>query len=150
MDHEILKRLYKYCAYQDRCISEVKKKLRDWEVPSEAWESFIAHLEDERFLDEKRYTHSFVRGKFFIKKWGKQKIRQALKQKQIPSHLIDQVMKTEIKPENYSQMLFKLIDQKREQYSNLEEQAKKEKIFRFLMQKGYEYASVRQAWAEYS
>ncbi|MEZ4847090.1 MAG: regulatory protein RecX [Bacteroidia bacterium] len=148
MDHEILKRLYKYCAYQDRCKSEVQQKLSEWDSPSEDWDLYLTHLEKERFLDENRYTHSFVRGKFFIKKWGKQKIKQALRRKSIPNSLIEETINQEIDAETYSATLQKLVQQKLTQYHNLDEQTQKEKIFRFLMQKGFEYAEIQNAWED--
>lgn len=146
MDTEILKRIYKYCAYQDRSTSEVRKKLTEWEVDSEEQELIIIHLEAERFLDEARFAHSFARGKFNVKKWGRNKIRHELKLRQVPAQIIEKAIREEITDEDYLEAAQKLTHQKRKQFGKESELKQKEKIFRFLVQKGYEWDVIREAW----
>jgi regulatory protein len=73
LDANIQGKIMKYCAYQDRSISEVIDKLYKLEVWKEEHDKYINYLIDNLFLDEIRFTTSFVRGKFRIKHWGKQK-----------------------------------------------------------------------------
>ena len=47
----------------------------------EAIDLLIIELIQFNFLNEERYARSFARGKFRIKKWGKLKIRMALKKR---------------------------------------------------------------------
>lgn len=138
MEAEILKKIYQYCAYQDRSIGEVIKKLTEWEVSAEDQEKLIVHLEAEKFLNEERYVRSFVRGKFFYKNWGRNKIRHELRLKKISPALVQKVMDAEIDPETYEQTLQKLIGQKRQQHRTDSPEKQNEKIFRFLLQKGFE------------
>ncbi|MEL6672568.1 MAG: regulatory protein RecX [Bacteroidota bacterium] len=135
---EILTKIYKYCAYQDRCYQEVIRKLRELELPEEDEEAMIEHLEAERFLDQQRFAHSFARGKFTIKRWGKHKIRHALRQKGLKPLEIEAAIAGEISDEAYYQSMHYLVEQKIRQYQGLTILERNQKIGRFLTQKGYE------------
>jgi regulatory protein len=62
-----------YCAYQERCHTEVEQKLRTMKMDSEEIDEIIAHLIGSNFLT-KRFACSFARGKHRIKQWGKIRI----------------------------------------------------------------------------
>src|SRR5690554_3675120 len=76
---EALKRMENYCAYQERCHKEVEEKLVEMRLIPEAKEKIILHLIENNFLNETRFALAFARGKFRIKKWGKQRISRELK-----------------------------------------------------------------------
>ncbi len=82
------KKLEYYCAYQERCKQDVKNKLISMNVSSHHIESIIQHLLDNDFLNEERFAKAFCRGKFRIKKWGRQRIKRELKGKYITGHNI--------------------------------------------------------------
>ncbi len=63
-------KIQRFCAYQDRCHSEVRSKLLDMGVYGDTLEELMADLITERFLDEERFARSFAGGKFRIKHWG--------------------------------------------------------------------------------
>ena len=83
---DALKRMQRYCAYQDRCHSEVRSKLLDLGVYGDTLEEIMAELIIERFLDEERFARSYVRGKFRLKKWGRVRIKQELKLRKISAY----------------------------------------------------------------
>ncbi|HTB06161.1 MAG TPA: RecX family transcriptional regulator, partial [Bacteroidia bacterium] len=68
-------RLGKYCAYTERTLDEVNKKLKELEVSEEDAKIVIERLTKQGFINEKRFAESFARGKFRIKKWGKRRIK---------------------------------------------------------------------------
>lgn len=142
---EILNKLYRYCAYQERCKSELLKKMKDLEVDPEAFESILAHLEDERFWDEDRFAKIFTRSKFFHKRWGRQKIRAHLQQKQVPKQLIASAFQTEIDSGQYLATLLRLITKRMGAESGVLGIKEKDKLHRFLYQKGYEWDMIREA-----
>ena len=73
------KKLEYYCAYQERCHKEVIAKLRTLGMIPSVIDKIISELIKANYLNETRFTQSFVRGKFRIKKWGKNRILQELK-----------------------------------------------------------------------
>jgi len=130
-------KLEHYCAYQERCHSEVKQKLWTLGFWGDWAESVIEHLIDENFLDEERYVCSFVRSKFKYKKWGRRKILMKLKQKRISQRLIDHGFK-EIDEEEYLQTLDVLIEKKRKVIREENPFKRNQKLANYLIQKGYE------------
>src|SRR5690606_33204528 len=91
---EALTKLEQYCAYQERCHKEVLQKLQSMRMIPEAIEQIVVHLMQNNYLNEERYAKAFVSGKFRIKKWGKYRMTQELKQKDIGKPLITMALQT--------------------------------------------------------
>ena len=65
----------KYCSLQERCVSDVKKKIDKFLVSKNDKLQIINSLTIEKYIDEERFAISYCKGKFNIKKWRKQKIK---------------------------------------------------------------------------
>lgn len=126
-----------YCAYQERCFSEVEKKMETFELSEEENQEIIDWLVADKFLDEERYAASFVRGKFNHKKWGKNKIKTALRQKGIPNSLITNSLK-EIAAEDYYETILSLLKKKNQLLSETDSHKRKHKLYNYALSKGYE------------
>lgn len=137
MDAKIISRIERYCAYQERCKSEVITKMIDLGLTSNQRMGLLIRLEEEGFLNEERFVYHFVRGKFNLKKWGKNKIKAHLLAKNLPELLIDQHLKI-LEDEKYLEQISSLIDQKWERIKESNLYVKKDKIYKFLLNKGYE------------
>ncbi|WP_456376950.1 regulatory protein RecX [Lutibacter sp.] len=134
---EATKALEHFCAYQERCHKEVEKKLYDLKMIPEAKEQIILHLLQHNFLNEERFAKAFVRGKFSIKKWGKIKIVNALKFKNISPYNIKSALQ-EINDEEYVNTLQKIAEKKLALLKEPNVYKKKNKLITFLMSKGFE------------
>ena len=86
--NEAIEKMKKYCAYQERSQSEVRQKLYSYELSNNEIENILCVLIEQNFINEERFAKTFARGKFRQKKWGKVKIKQHLKQKQISDYCI--------------------------------------------------------------
>ena len=126
-----------YCAYQERCVFEMKKKLLDWNVKPEVADKIIVMLEKENYLDEERFARVFTGGKFRIKKWGKNKIISELRMRKLPE-LIIQIGLDEINEYEYLKTLKQIIGKKRAEFSDPDSFENRNKIYRFVVSKGYE------------
>ena len=62
-----------FCAYQERCDQDVRKKLRSWNMDQEHTEILISDLISNRYLNEERFAEAYVSGKVNIKRWGRKK-----------------------------------------------------------------------------
>lgn len=135
---QIKEKLAHFCVYQDRCHWEVEQKMREFHLIPEARDLILIELIQENFLNEERFARSFVRGRFNQKKWGRNKIRQALKQRRIPEKLIELAM-DEIDEDDYLALLEELFYKKQHELSHEREGMKKQtKIRNFLLQRGFE------------
>ncbi|WP_370513740.1 regulatory protein RecX [Apibacter sp. B2912] len=146
---QIKKRLADYCVYQDRSHYEVEQKLKELRTLNEDERGeILIWLIQNNFLNEERFSKSYARGKFYQKKWGKIKIMQGLKQKRIPTNLIDKGIE-EINEEDYKSTLMELTEKKWNILRESEVYLKKKKIYNYLLQKGYEYNLINEILKNY-
>ena len=138
---EAILKLMQFCAYRDRSQKEVEDKLKEMRMIPAAQEQIITHLMQEDFLNEERFARSFVRGKFRIKKWGRIKIKQELKFREISSPIVKLAL-TEIEEKDYRQTLYTLAEKKLNLIKEPNSLKKKKKLGDYLVQKGYESALV--------
>ncbi|UZO82075.1 RecX family transcriptional regulator [Aquimarina sp. ERC-38] len=138
---EALKKMEHYCAYQERCHKEVAQKMQTWNLIPEAKEKILLHLMQENYLNEERFARSFARGKFRIKKWGKQRIVKELKFKQISDFNIKTALK-EISEQEYTQTFYELVDRFVERNQSLEPSKLKTKLISYLQYRGWESSLI--------
>ena len=134
---EIEGKLQYYCSYQDRCHKEVKAKLKSFKISSEELNEIVSNLIKENYLNESRFSKSFVRGKFNIKNWGRVRIINELKLRNISIYNINLGLK-EIDDQDYINKLEDIFNKKLSSLSNLNSNLKKKKIISYLLYKGWE------------
>ncbi|MEP2058333.1 regulatory protein RecX [Maribacter litoralis] len=134
---EATKKIESYCAYQDRCHKEVVSKLKDMGMIPLAIDTIIAQLIEDRFLNEERFAKSFARGKFKIKKWGKNRIVRELKFRDISKYNITTALK-EIEPEVYLTTLDNLAKKRLDQITETNTQKRRKKLADYLLYRGWE------------
>lgn len=137
-------KLMQYCAYRDRSQKEVEEKLLEMRMIPQAREEIIIKLMQEDFLNEERFARSFVRGKFRIKKWGKKKIKQELKFREISTPIINLAM-TEIDEKEYVKTVYQLAEKKLNLLKEPNNFKRRKKLADYLLQKGYEAGLVYEA-----
>ena len=122
-------------------------KLKSWGLIQEAIDLLIIELIQFNFLNEERYARSYARGKFRIKKWGKIKIRMALKKREVYFKCIDLAM-LEIDDKTYLNTLKELIQKKNDVLKETNSYKRKMKLIRYLVTRGYEYDLIHDALVE--
>ncbi len=134
---KILLKVAGFCAYQERCISDVKRKLNSLGVTGDDALKMIEQLKKERFIDEKRYAAFFVSGKFKNNGWGRIKIENALRAKGIDEKDIREAMYF-IPEEAYLTKLKLLITKKSRELKEDNFAKRKQKLVNFALGRGYE------------
>ena len=134
---DALKKLQRYCAYQDRCHQEVRTKLLNLGIYGDELEEIIVELISDNFLNEERFARSFARGKFRIKNWGRNRITQELKKKRISEYCIKKAME-EIEEDEYLEKLQMVLFKKSEQLSEPDPWKKRTKLAQHAIRKGFE------------
>jgi len=127
----------KYCAYQERCHSEVRNKLLEIGMRGDELEEVIVRLIEENFLNEERFAQTFARGKFRLKKWGRMKIKQELEKKKVSAYCIKKGME-EIDTNRYHEVLNDLIESKLKTIKDKNMYTRKSKAAKYVISKGYE------------
>lgn len=141
---EAKKKIYRYCAYQERCHHEVKNKLYKLGLRTNHVNQLIAHLIAEGFLNEERYARTFARGKYRLKKWGRLKIIRALEARGLTSNCIRFGL-TEIDEADYQTTLKDLVKKKIGQYTTDNPFSLRDKVAKAVILKGFEPERV---WEE--
>ena len=134
---EIQKKMEYYCAYQERCYKEVDEKLFSLSVSQTEKEQIITYLIENNFINEERFAQSFVRGKHNYKFWGKKRIINELKFRNISSRNIQTALK-EIPETTYLHNFHALAEKNWEAIAAPKGQKKNKKFVDFLLRKGYE------------
>ena len=141
---QALQKLKHYCAYQERSHLEVKEKLYSLGQRKQEVDMVIAQLIEEGYLNEERFAIQFAGGKFRMKQWGRKKIMQALKEKQVSPYCIKMAL-AQIDDEEYMETLNKQASKK---WQSLKGEKnifiKKRKLQDYLLQKGFEYELVKE------
>jgi regulatory protein len=145
---DALKKLQHFCAYQDRCHSEVRTKLIELGVYGDTLEEVMAELIIERFLDEERFARSYCRGKFNMKKWGRMRIRRELKFRKISDYCIKKGL-SEIDEEAYRTTLQDILEKKQKDYRRkYDDYSSRQKAAQYAMGRGYESALIWEILSE--
>ncbi len=134
---QTLQKLKHYCAYQERCHTEVQEKLYSLGVWKKEHDEIIATLIEENYLNEERFAIAFAGGKFRLKQWGRLKIKYALKQKRVSEYCINKALK-QIDEDEYLKVLKKLANKKWAALKGEQVIVRNKKTLDYLMGKGYE------------
>lgn len=140
---EAKQRIMRYCAMQERCHFEVQEKLNSWLIPYHISQELISFLIENNFLNEERFARSFARGKFQIKRWGKQKIKQKLIEKRVSKPCIKFGLE-EISDEDYKRTIKELIAKKEKDIIASNKFERMAKLKNYLIQKGYSWSEFQE------
>ena len=100
-------------------------------------DELLTDLITDGFLNEERFAKAFVGGKFRMKSWGRLRITRELEAKGLTGNCIKSGLK-EIAEDDYQKTLITLI---RKKWAMLEEEntfVLRDKVSRFVIQKGFE------------
>ena len=141
----IKEKILKFCLYRERCEFEVKKKLKVFQINEKEINKIVNELKLDNFIDNKRFTKSYIRGKYEYKNWGFKKIKFHLNKFNIPEKLITEQL-NKIDSNSYDEKIKKIIRYKIQSYGD--SKFLKKKIFSFMISKGYEYSRIEKNYNE--
>lgn len=120
----------------------MRNKLYELGCTTPEVEEQIVDLIQTGLLNEENYARAIARGKFRMKQWGRRKIVEQLKFQQVSDYCIKKAL-TEIDEDEYLETLNALAGKKlKELRSEKNIFIKKQKMYRYLVQKGYESGLV--------
>ncbi len=133
-----LNRAMALTARSEKSAGEIRSKLMLWGITDENEISdIIAHLINEKFIDEKRYARMYVTDKLKFNRWGINKIRVMLKSKGIDLKIIESALEN-INREEYIAALKNELEKKRSSVKAKNQYDLKGKLLRYALSKGYE------------
>ena len=134
---EIQNKMEYFCAYQERCYKDVNNKLNSFSLIPEAREKILTYLIENNFINEERFAKSFARGKHNYKNWGKNRIIQELKFRDISQRIIQSAL-AELSEDDYLEKFNSLAEKHWSTINERKGPKKSKKFVDFLLRKGFE------------
>ncbi|NMA74950.1 MAG: RecX family transcriptional regulator [Bacteroidales bacterium] len=138
-----LNRVASYCSKAERCEWDVRQRLNKFDLSESDKHEIISWLVKENFLDESRYCNAFVNDKVKFSRWGRLKIRQALIQKRVDEHLIDEVLRN-MNLSLYMENLSDLIVKRKKEIKEDNTFILQSKLIKYAMGRGFTYSEIKQ------
>lgn len=145
---EAVSRAARICARSEQCGAAVERRLREWGVAGDAAGQVMAYLYENSYIDDSRYIRSFVNDKFRFGKWGRHKIRHALKENGLSGPEVEAALK-KIDENEYRQALQKAVSEKAGKRGGIKTCADRASVYNFCLMRGYEPELVNSAIEEY-
>ena len=139
--HKHLIEAERLCSQREYCVQEIRTKLKAKGATLEEAEQVIKRLIQGDFLNEPRYTRAFVHDKSNLQGWGPEKIRFALRARQIPDNVIGNAL-AEIDTHASKEKLRRLLAIKRRSLKTGSETEIRSKLIRFGLSRGFSYRDV--------
>ena len=131
-------------SYAQKTSFEIEKILKDNNFSNESIQKTIDFLNEYGILNDELFVKSYVSDKHNISKWAKNKIRYSLKAKKISDELIDNYLK-EIDDDEEYENAYNFALKKAKNTFNIEN---KQKVYRYLAGKGFEYDIINKVVSE--
>ena len=125
------------CAQGEHCASQIEEKLRRWGAEEADIAPIIEHLFSEKYLDNERFCRAFTFDKLRYNRWGRFKIRTALRTLGLPDACIQDAM-ADIDEEEYLDILNKVLDAKARTLRDTDPYIRTGKLVRHAVSRGFE------------
>lgn len=152
-EKEVLQKMSYLCASAEYCKADILKKMARWEIVGNdddednaddenedkqtvIRQRILERLVSDQFIDEERYARAFVRDKFRYNRWGRNRIQQELKLRNIPQNTIEDALE-EIPSEDNLAILKHLISAKRPSVKGRSNYEINAKLIRFALGRGF-------------
>lgn len=140
-ESKALSRMANLCARREYCVFDIETKLQRYNLEKETIVNIIAHLKKEKYIDELRFTRSFIQDKIRFNKWGKKKIEFALKQKRVPENIMAEAF-LDYTDEELNNSLQDLLQAKWKTIKGNSDYDKQNKLIRFGLSRGFDMNNI--------
>jgi len=134
-------RMTRICARKEVAPFDIRQKLLRLNLTDDVVELLLERLIKERYIDERRYTESYIREKLHFNKWGKRKIELHLAQKRISPDVVRDVF-TQFSESQLSESLLSLLEKKRKSVTGRSEYERNGKLIRYALGRGFSMQEI--------
>ena len=140
-EEKALSRMMLISSRKEYCTHDIYQKLYRLTLEEEAIERIIARLHENKFIDDRRFTRSYINDKLRFNKWGKVKIVHHLRHKRVPDQIIDEAFE-EIAEEQLTEALEPIIIKKYKSVKGDTDYEKRNKVIRYALGRGFEMGDI--------
>jgi len=134
-------RMARICSQKEYSTFDISQKLLILGFSEQVRREIINQLRKDNYLNEERYTRSYVNDKLRFNKWGRKKIELNLRQKQIPHNVINDVF-SEYSDSTLNQSLQPLLENKWKTVKGNSEYEKTGKLIKYALGRGFEMNEI--------
>ena len=145
---EIRNKAMKWCSQREYCSAQIFDKAFSQGCSHEEAQEIVDFLVEQKFIDDRRYTESFVNDKLRFNKWGRKKMKFMLLSKGVDPAIIRNVL-SEIDPKEYYDIL---TDELKKKYRTISGNTFeiREKLFRFAASRGFETEIIHEVFEKFN
>ncbi|MBV7389884.1 recombination regulator RecX [Enterococcus alishanensis] len=125
-----------YLSYQLRTEMEIRKYLKDNEIPKEDRHLIVQRLVEMNLLDDENFAESYVRTQMRLGDKGPKILAQKLKQKGISNQLVETTL-AKISLSDQQDLALQVANKALKKYRGKSSRETTTKIFQYLLQKGF-------------
>lgn len=144
LQKKFLQRAQALCSRQEKCLSDIKSKLKQWGATPEMSNEILALLLTDKFIDEERYARMYTNEKARINKWGKIRITNSLRAKGVSKENIETAIES-VEELACSENLMELLKRKIATTKAKSPQDLKVKLLRFATYRGFSFSEIQKA-----
>lgn len=131
----------KYVVFKKRTESEVRQKCKMLNYEEEQIEEIIEYLKENSYIDDEIYVDKYIKNVMKLKKCSINEIKIDLIRRGVDENLIEKYLTDEVY--KYEEESAKLLALKKLKTTE------KEKVKRYLLNKGFSYSNVAKAIDNY-
>ncbi len=135
---------YNYLAYRQRSRKEIERKLKTKKISVKVTEKVIKWLEDLKYINDEEFAKHFIESKVQRKPIGRRMVERKLFQSGIEKETIQKAVTENYTPEMELEKADELIEKYIKKLRYKDEFDKKNKCFKYLAGRGFEFDIVEQ------
>lgn len=136
-----LARMMRICARKEYCANDIRNKLIRLYQSEEAIQRIISQLQKNKFIEDARYTRSYINDKLLFSKWGKTKIVYMLRSKQISDQIIEEAF-ADIAPQELTASLESILKKKLKHTKGNSIYERRNKVIRYALGRGFALSDI--------
>lgn len=129
-------------SFRLRSEWELRDYLRRKDCPTEISDKILNKLSNNGYLDDEQFAKRWVENRRLMKSTSRRRLAQELKQKRIPSDIIEKVLADDKEATDEREVLRELVEKKRARYPD------QIKLMQYLARQGYSYDDIKAVLAD--
>jgi regulatory protein len=137
---------YRYLTRRPHLNAELKRKLSTKKFSKSVIDETLAYLNQKDYMDDQAFIKMYMQEQINLNKSGPLIIKKKLMEKGAHSSVIDPILSEGYPEELQIENAMKLFSNKIKSIREEEEQKRKEKMYRFLQQKGFSWPIIEKVF----
>lgn len=144
---QCLHQSYRYLQRRAHLVNELRTKLRQKKYPNEIIDQAIEILRQKKYLDDSSFIRQFIKDAVYLKRTGPLLIKQKLLAKGAGRQQVEEIL---LASYSEAQQLGNAayLAEKKSQTLHLDQNKKRQRLFSYLRQKGFETDIILSVLAE--